>query len=180
MSCEYIIACVDQCIFIFQIELSKYVAVNTATAHAHYEGEATYNIGSSFKGRPHYNIIKIHPQIGSGGESVVWCRRESEWELFEYSYVYTGGEKKVRKFISVGMCINVFYWQVSSGWRCCVASQPSGWPLPTIFTGKTLLQSSSKHETRDKKEPTILLMSSFMTLQYCHNWSHLQWCSSCN
>jgi len=64
--------------FIFQIELSKYVAVNTATAHAHYEGEATYNIGSSYKGRPHYNIIKIHPQIGSGGESVVWCRRESE------------------------------------------------------------------------------------------------------
>ena len=67
---KYIIACVDQYIFIFQIELSKYVAVNTVTAHAHYEGEATYNIGSSFKGRPHFNIIKIHPPIGNGGESI--------------------------------------------------------------------------------------------------------------
>ena len=70
ITCEYIIGHVDEYNFISQIELSKYVAVNTATAHAHYEGEATYNIGSSFKGRPHFNIIKIHPQIGNGGESI--------------------------------------------------------------------------------------------------------------
>ena len=57
-------------ILIFQIELPKYFAVNTATAHAHYEGEATYNIGSSFNGRPHFNIIKIHPQTRDGGESI--------------------------------------------------------------------------------------------------------------
>jgi len=63
------VAHIDQynfAIFIFQIELSKFVAVNSATAHAHYENEATYNIGSSFKGRPHFNILKIHPQIGNG------------------------------------------------------------------------------------------------------------------
>jgi len=65
--------------------------VNSATAHAHYEDEATYNIGSSYKGRPRFNIIKILPQIGNGGESsgtIVWCRGESEWEKCECSYVY--------------------------------------------------------------------------------------------
>ena len=108
LTSEYIIARVDQYSFVFQIELSKFVAVNFATAHAHYEGEATYNIGSSFKGRPHINIIKIHSPIGDGGESIVWCKRESEWELCECNYVYIGGEKKLRKFVSVGMCIHVF------------------------------------------------------------------------
>ena len=68
----------DMAIFILQIELSKYFAVNTATPHAHYEGEATYNIGISFKGRPHFNIIKIHPQARNEGEAVGDSRKESE------------------------------------------------------------------------------------------------------
>ena len=45
-----------------QIQLSKCVAINAATAHAHYELEgAMYNLGSSFKGGAHYNIIKLNP-----------------------------------------------------------------------------------------------------------------------
>ena len=38
------------------------MAVNTATAHAHYDPDGTvYNMGNSFKGRPYYNIIMIPP-----------------------------------------------------------------------------------------------------------------------
>ena len=45
-----------------QIKHSKYMAVNTATAHAHYDPDGTvYNMGNSFKGRPYYNIIMIPP-----------------------------------------------------------------------------------------------------------------------
>ena len=53
-----------------QIQLSKYVAVNMATAHAHYEPDgATYNLGSSFTSGACYNIIKIHPNSTNGGWS---------------------------------------------------------------------------------------------------------------
>ena len=53
--------------------------MTSATAHAHYENEATYNIGSSFKGRPHFNILKIHPRIGTGGESSLITIKD--WDL---------------------------------------------------------------------------------------------------
>ena len=53
-----------------QIRHSKYMAVNGATAHAHYDPDGTvYNMGSSFKGRPHYNIIEIPPADKTSGGS---------------------------------------------------------------------------------------------------------------
>ena len=50
-----------------QIKLSKCVAVNMATAHPHYELDgAIYNLGSSFSGGAHYNIVKINPNTNGG------------------------------------------------------------------------------------------------------------------
>ena len=55
-----------------QIKLSKYVAVNMVTAHAHYEPDgATYNLGNSFKLGAYYNIIKIHPDSTNEGWSEI-------------------------------------------------------------------------------------------------------------
>ncbi len=49
--------------FIPQIQLSKHVAVNSATAHPHIDDDGTlYNLGSSANG---YTIIKI-PPTGKG------------------------------------------------------------------------------------------------------------------
>ncbi len=46
-----------------QIQLSKHVAVNSATAHPHIDDDGTvYNLGSSANG---YTIIKI-PPTGKG------------------------------------------------------------------------------------------------------------------
>ncbi|XP_033628841.1 beta,beta-carotene 9',10'-oxygenase-like [Asterias rubens] len=43
-----------------QIDIMKYVAVNSATAHPHYgEDGVVYNMGSSFGFRSNYNIIKM-------------------------------------------------------------------------------------------------------------------------
>ena len=59
-------------LFYVQMRHSKYMAVNSATAHAHYDPDGTvYNMGGSFKGRPQYNIIEIPPPADktSGGSS---------------------------------------------------------------------------------------------------------------
>ena len=63
--------CISQYCLQLQIRHSKYIAVNGASAHAHYDPDGTvYNMGSSFKGRPQYNIIKIPPaDKTSGGNS---------------------------------------------------------------------------------------------------------------
>ena len=46
------------------MDISKYVAVNLATAHPHIEPDGTvYNMGSSFKGGSKYNIIKFTPPL---------------------------------------------------------------------------------------------------------------------
>ena len=46
------------------------MAVNGATAHAHYDPDGTvYNMGGSFKGRPQYNIIEIPPADKTSGGS---------------------------------------------------------------------------------------------------------------
>ena len=42
--------------------------MNIASAHAHYDPDGTvYNMGSSFKGRPQYNIIEIPPADKTNG-----------------------------------------------------------------------------------------------------------------
>ena len=49
---------------ILQHQLSKSVAVNGATAHAHWDNDGTvYNLGNSYDGGAVYNVIKILPPI---------------------------------------------------------------------------------------------------------------------
>ena len=44
------------------MDITKFVAVNMATAHPHFEPDGTvYNMGNSFKGGAKYNIIKFTP-----------------------------------------------------------------------------------------------------------------------
>ena len=53
------------------------MAVNSATAHAHYDPDGTvYNMGSSFKGHPYYNIIVIPPadKTNNGGSHKLGVR----------------------------------------------------------------------------------------------------------
>ena len=67
----------EYCIFSLKIQFSKYIAVNGATAHAHYDPDGTvYNMGSSFKGGPRYNIIMIPPADKTAGSK---CRTQS-WQ----------------------------------------------------------------------------------------------------
>ena len=45
-----------------QHQISNYVAVNGATAHAHWDTDGTvYNLGNSFADGAMYNVIKIPP-----------------------------------------------------------------------------------------------------------------------
>ncbi|XP_077988270.1 carotenoid-cleaving dioxygenase, mitochondrial-like [Glandiceps talaboti] len=44
-----------------KVDLSRYIAVNGATAHPHQVDDWTYNIGSSYGSKTTYNIIQIGP-----------------------------------------------------------------------------------------------------------------------
>ncbi|CAN9513356.1 unnamed protein product [Ophioblennius macclurei] len=52
-----------------KVDWTQYVAVNSATAHPHYDREgATYNMGNSYSlGGYHYNIIRVPPPDGKEG-----------------------------------------------------------------------------------------------------------------
>lgn len=54
--------------------ITKYVAINHATAHPHVcEDGTVYNIGTSYhhsKG-PHYVVVKIPPTFGSKGQKLL-------------------------------------------------------------------------------------------------------------
>ncbi|NXU10993.1 BCDO2 oxygenase, partial [Pardalotus punctatus] len=55
-----------------QVDWSKFIAVNGATAHPHYESDGTtYNMGNSYgKHGSSYNIIKVPPQDPSLGDTL--------------------------------------------------------------------------------------------------------------
>ncbi|NXL79932.1 BCDO2 oxygenase, partial [Leptocoma aspasia] len=55
-----------------QVEWSKFIAVNGATAHPHYESDGTtYNMGNSYgKHGSSYNIIRIPPQESGHGDTL--------------------------------------------------------------------------------------------------------------
>ncbi|NXS82367.1 BCDO2 oxygenase, partial [Erpornis zantholeuca] len=56
----------------FQVDWSKFIAVNGATAHPHYEADGTaYNMGNSFgKHGSSYNIIRVPPQESGRGDTL--------------------------------------------------------------------------------------------------------------
>ncbi|NXC02619.1 BCDO2 oxygenase, partial [Orthonyx spaldingii] len=55
-----------------QVDWSKFIAVNGATAHPHYEADGTtYNMGNSYgKHGSSYNIIRVPPQESSHGDTL--------------------------------------------------------------------------------------------------------------
>ncbi|NXE38199.1 BCDO2 oxygenase, partial [Ptilorrhoa leucosticta] len=55
-----------------QVDWSKFIAVNGATAHPHYEADGTaYNMGNSFgKHGSSYNIIRVPPQESGHGDTL--------------------------------------------------------------------------------------------------------------
>ncbi|XP_068097057.1 carotenoid-cleaving dioxygenase, mitochondrial-like [Hyperolius riggenbachi] len=55
-----------------KVDWSKFIAVNGATAHPHYDPDGTtYNMGNSYgKDGTHYNIIKVPPQKSSLEETL--------------------------------------------------------------------------------------------------------------
>ncbi|NXA74569.1 BCDO2 oxygenase, partial [Thryothorus ludovicianus] len=55
-----------------QVDWSKFIAVNGATAHPHYEADGTtYNMGNSYgKHGSSYNIIKVPPQESGHGDTL--------------------------------------------------------------------------------------------------------------
>ena len=56
---QFTIACL---ILRLQHQISNYVAVNGATAHAHWDTDGTvYNLGNSFVDGAMYNVIKTPP-----------------------------------------------------------------------------------------------------------------------
>lgn len=56
-----------------RVDLGKYVAVNTQTAHPHIETNAVYNLGSNFAGKGSYNLIRIDPQSGGMEKASILC-----------------------------------------------------------------------------------------------------------
>ncbi|NXT69145.1 BCDO2 oxygenase, partial [Chaetops frenatus] len=56
----------------FQVDWSKFIAVNGATAHPHYEPDGTtYNMGNSYgKHGSSYNIIRVPPQEPGHGDTL--------------------------------------------------------------------------------------------------------------
>ncbi|NXO06215.1 BCDO2 oxygenase, partial [Oriolus oriolus] len=55
-----------------QVDWSKFIAVNGATAHPHYEADGTtYNMGNSFgKHGSSYNVIRVPPQESGHGDTL--------------------------------------------------------------------------------------------------------------
>ena len=50
---------------ILQVDLTEFVAVNSATAHPHWDPDGTvHNIGHSYKGKPKICTIRIPPKKG--------------------------------------------------------------------------------------------------------------------
>lgn len=57
-----------QCFILhLQHQISNYVAVNSATAHSHWETDGTaYNLGNSFVNGAMYHVIKTPPPLQQG------------------------------------------------------------------------------------------------------------------
>ncbi|XP_061448268.1 carotenoid-cleaving dioxygenase, mitochondrial [Rhineura floridana] len=139
-----------------KVNWRKYVAVNGATAHPHYDPDGTaYNMGNSFgKHGTNYNIIRIPPQPSHPDESslqgaTVLCTIEPE-EKMKPSYYHSFGmsenyvifieqplKMNLWKFItarSLGKSIlDVFSWDPQQSTRFHVVNKLTGQVLPAQY-----------------------------------------------
>ncbi|XP_075695865.1 carotenoid-cleaving dioxygenase, mitochondrial-like [Rhinoderma darwinii] len=79
-----------------KVDWSKFIAVNSATAHPHYDPDGTvYNMGNSYgKDGTRYNIFRVPPQKSIPGETLegaqVVCSIEPE-EKMKFAYYHSFG-----------------------------------------------------------------------------------------
>ncbi|XP_044138230.1 beta,beta-carotene 9',10'-oxygenase isoform X2 [Bufo gargarizans] len=79
-----------------KVDWTKFIAVNSGTAHPHYDPDGTvYNMGNSFgKEGTRYNIIRVPPQKSSAGETLegaqVVCSIEPA-EKIKFAYYHSFG-----------------------------------------------------------------------------------------
>ncbi|XP_022245722.1 beta,beta-carotene 9',10'-oxygenase-like isoform X2 [Limulus polyphemus] len=79
-----------------RVDLSKYLAVNTATAHPHVDTDGTqYNMGNGFKlSGPTYNVLKIPPPSDEGNnpfsKASIMCSIPASYRFYP-SYYHSFG-----------------------------------------------------------------------------------------
>ena len=69
-----------------KVDLSKYLTVNSATAHVHFDDQNVYNMGSSFGPKANYNLIKIPKTENPFDNSSIICSIKMERPLYPSYY----------------------------------------------------------------------------------------------
>ncbi|XP_063799275.1 carotenoid-cleaving dioxygenase, mitochondrial-like [Pseudophryne corroboree] len=96
-----------------KVNWSKFVAVNGATAHPHYDPDGTvYNMGNSYgKDGIRYNIIRVPTQTSSSGESLegaqVVCSIEPEKKMKPAYYHSFGMSENYVVFVEQPLRLNI-------------------------------------------------------------------------
>ncbi|XP_018427126.1 PREDICTED: beta,beta-carotene 9',10'-oxygenase-like [Nanorana parkeri] len=96
-----------------KVDWSKFIAVNGATAHPHYDPDGTvYNMGNSYgKDGTRYNIIRVPPQKSSSGETLegakVICSIEPERKMKPAYYHSFGMSENYVVFVEQPLRLNI-------------------------------------------------------------------------
>ncbi|XP_072283191.1 carotenoid-cleaving dioxygenase, mitochondrial [Pyxicephalus adspersus] len=96
-----------------KVDWSKFIAVNGATAHPHYDPDGTvYNMGNSYgKDGTRYNIIRVPPQKSSSGETLegaqVVCSIEPEEKMKPAYYHSFGMSENYVVFVEQPLRLNI-------------------------------------------------------------------------
>ncbi|XP_075047215.1 carotenoid-cleaving dioxygenase, mitochondrial-like isoform X1 [Mixophyes fleayi] len=96
-----------------KVDWSKFIAVNGATAHPHYDPDGTtYNMGNSYgKDGTRYNIIRVPSQTSSSGETLdgaqVVCSIEPEKKMKPAYYHSFGMSENYIVFVEQPLRLNI-------------------------------------------------------------------------
>ncbi|XP_077313813.1 carotenoid-cleaving dioxygenase, mitochondrial-like isoform X2 [Lithobates pipiens] len=96
-----------------KVDWSKFIAVNGATAHPHYDPDGTvYNMGNSYgKEGTRYNIIRVPPQKSSSGETLegaqVICSINPEEKMKPAYYHSFGMSENYVVFVEQPLRLNI-------------------------------------------------------------------------
>ncbi|XP_072011916.1 carotenoid-cleaving dioxygenase, mitochondrial-like [Engystomops pustulosus] len=96
-----------------KVDWSKFIAVNGATAHPHYDPDGTvYNMGNSYgKEGTRYNIIRVPPQKSNSGDTLegaqVVCSIEPEEKMKPAYYHSFGMSENYVVFVEQPLRLNI-------------------------------------------------------------------------
>nr|XP_056716206.1 carotenoid-cleaving dioxygenase, mitochondrial [Euleptes europaea] len=145
-----------------KVDWNKYVAVNGATAHPHYDPDGTaYNLGNSYGGNgSKYNIIQIPPQKSSPEDTSlkgakILCSIQPENKMKPSYYHSFGMSENHVIFIELPLKMNLwkimtakargksfydaFNWEPQRNTRFHVVNKLTGKVLPTQYYTKPLM-----------------------------------------